>query len=447
MSERGMGSAVGQVPEYIEMVARWVKQHSKLPCIVKLTPNITDIRNPARAAFRGGADAVSLINTINSITSVDLDLMAPTPTVDGKGTHGGYCGPAVRPIALNMVAEIARDRRRTASRSPRSAASVPGATRRSSWRSARLGAGLHRRDAPRLPHRGRHDHGPVELDGREGLRAPRRLRRQGRAQRHRLAVPESQYDIKARINQDLCIKCGLCHIACEDTAHQAISKESNGHKRYEVIDAECVGCNLCMHVCPVDNCITMQRVDDGGSRTGPRTRTTRCGKPRSVRRRPSGRRSGERVRRVDVHAALVERGSPAALRKAEPGKPGSTRRRQARFDWRLLAAIAARCPPYTERRKTMRRCDPEIRTMAGTPAGCGECSEPHRNVAMSPMRFGLRPHHILSGGTYSDACASRASSSATRASSAWFAACSASSRCARPWIAASATPDSSTVAM
>ena len=109
MSERGMGSAVGQVPEYIEMVARWVKQHSRLPCIVKLTPNITDIRHPARAAFRGGADAVSLINTINSITSIDLDLMAPTPTVDGKGTHGGYCGPAVRPIALNMVAEIARD--------------------------------------------------------------------------------------------------------------------------------------------------------------------------------------------------------------------------------------------------------------------------------------------------------------------------------------------------
>ena len=97
-----MGSAVGQVPEYIEMVARWVKQHSRLPCIVKLTPNITDIRAPARAAFRGGADAVSLINTLNSITSVDLDLMAPMPTVDGKGTHGGYCGPAVKPIALNM---------------------------------------------------------------------------------------------------------------------------------------------------------------------------------------------------------------------------------------------------------------------------------------------------------------------------------------------------------
>ena len=110
MSERGMGSAVGQVPEYIEMVARWCKAHTRMPVIVKLTPNITDVRFPARAAKKGGADAVSLINTISSIVSVDLDSFSPNPSIDGKGSHGGYCGPAVKPIALNMVAEIARDR-------------------------------------------------------------------------------------------------------------------------------------------------------------------------------------------------------------------------------------------------------------------------------------------------------------------------------------------------
>jgi len=108
MAERGMGSAVGQVPEYIEMVTRWCKRFTRMPVIVKLTPNITDIRMPAAAAMRGGADAVSLINTINSITSVNLDLFAPEPTIDGVGAHGGYCGPAVKPIALNMVAEIKR---------------------------------------------------------------------------------------------------------------------------------------------------------------------------------------------------------------------------------------------------------------------------------------------------------------------------------------------------
>ena len=109
MSERGMGAAVGQVPEYIQMVTEWCKQYSKLPVIVKLTPNITDIRNPARAAKRGGADAVSLINTINSIMGVDPYTLTMSPSTGGKGSHGGYCGPAVKPIALNMVAEIARD--------------------------------------------------------------------------------------------------------------------------------------------------------------------------------------------------------------------------------------------------------------------------------------------------------------------------------------------------
>ena len=108
MSERGMGAAVGQVPEYIEMVTGWCKKYYSKPVIVKLTPNITDVRLPAAAAKRGGADAVSLINTINSIVSVDLDSMSPEPYINGKGTHGGYCGPAVKPIAMSMVSEIAR---------------------------------------------------------------------------------------------------------------------------------------------------------------------------------------------------------------------------------------------------------------------------------------------------------------------------------------------------
>src|SRR5436190_792743 len=75
MSERGMGSAVGQLPEYIEMVTAWCKRFTKLPVIVKLTPNIADIRFPARAACKGGADAVSLVNTVTSIMGVDLERM------------------------------------------------------------------------------------------------------------------------------------------------------------------------------------------------------------------------------------------------------------------------------------------------------------------------------------------------------------------------------------
>jgi dihydropyrimidine dehydrogenase (NAD+) subunit PreA len=263
MSERGMGSAVGQVPEYIEMVARWVKQHTRLPCIVKLTPNIADIRKPARAAFAGGADAVSLINTINSITSIDLDLMAPTPTVDGKGTHGGYCGPAVRPIALNMVAEIARDP--ATHGKPISAIGGIG-----TWRDAAefiaLGAGSVQVCTAAMHYGFR-----IVDDMIGGLSQWMDSKGYSRIDDFRGRaignVTDWQflnlnYEIKARIDQDKCIKCGLCHIACEDAAHQAITKEKDGRRHFEVVDAECVGCNLCMHVCPVDSCITMERVDN-----------------------------------------------------------------------------------------------------------------------------------------------------------------------------------------
>src|SRR5208282_1641467 len=106
---RGMGSAVGQVPDYSCMITEWVKEAARTPVLVKLTPNITDIRTVARAAKRGGADALSAINTINSITGVDLDTFTPRPDVGGRSAHGGYCGPAVKPIALNMVASVAKD--------------------------------------------------------------------------------------------------------------------------------------------------------------------------------------------------------------------------------------------------------------------------------------------------------------------------------------------------
>src|SRR5882757_6357779 len=109
MSERGMGSAVGQVPEYAQMITEWVKEVARTPVLVKLTPNISDIRTVARAGKRGGADGLSAINTINSITGIDLDTFTPRPNVGGHSAHGGYCGPAVKPIALHMVQQIAGD--------------------------------------------------------------------------------------------------------------------------------------------------------------------------------------------------------------------------------------------------------------------------------------------------------------------------------------------------
>lgn len=269
MSERGMGSAVGQVPEYIEMVTRWVKQHSRMPCIVKLTPNITDIRKPAEAAKRGGADAVSLINTINSITSVNLDSFSPEPMIDGRGAHGGYCGPAVKPIALNMVAEIARSRETAG-------LPISGIGGVTTWRDAAefmaLGAGTVQVCTAAMTYGFKIVQemisGLSQYMDEKGFTSVDQL--VGRA------VPNVtdwnqlnlNYVTKAEIDQDACIKCGRCYAACEDTSHQAIAMSAD--RVFTVKDDECVACNLCVNVCPVDDCITMKVLPLGAldERTG-----------------------------------------------------------------------------------------------------------------------------------------------------------------------------------
>ena len=264
MSERGMGSAVGQVPDYIRMVTAWCKRYTRLPVIVKLTPNITDIRHPARAAKEGGADAVSLINTINSIMGVDPDTLTVSPAVGGEGTHGGYCGPAVKPIALNMVAEIARD--------PETAGlAICGIGGIGSWRDAldfiALGAGSVQVCTAAMVFGFKIVQEMVSglsayLDAK-GLSGVEALR--GRAVSS--VTDWSRLDLnrisKAVIDQDQCIECGRCHIVCEDTSHQAITCTQNGRRHFEVKEEECVGCNLCVNVCPVPGCITLRDLAPG----------------------------------------------------------------------------------------------------------------------------------------------------------------------------------------
>jgi dihydropyrimidine dehydrogenase (NAD+) subunit PreA len=271
MSERGMGSAVGQVPEYIEMVTRWCKQYTRLPVIVKLTPNITDIKAPALAAHRGGADAVSLINTINSVMGVDLDSLLIYPNTGGTGSHGGYCGPAVKPIAQNMVAEIAR----TPEMAGLPISGIGGIT---TWKDAAefiaLGCGNVQVCTAAMTYGFKivqdmvdglsnymDDKGFTSIDAFRGRAVPS-------------IVNWNQLNLnhieKARIDQDACIQCGRCHVVCEDTSHQAITAAKNGKRHFEVMDDECVGCNLCVSVCPVPGCITMHALQPGeiDARTG-----------------------------------------------------------------------------------------------------------------------------------------------------------------------------------
>jgi dihydropyrimidine dehydrogenase (NAD+) subunit PreA len=270
MSERGMGSAVGQAPDLIEAITRWCKQTTRMPVIVKLTPNITDIRGPARAAKQGGADAVSLINTVSSITSVNLDNFSPEPSIDGKGSHGGYCGPAVKPIALNMVAEIARD--------PEThGLPISGIGGVTTWRDAAeflaLGAGNVQVCTAAMTYGFK-----IVQEMISGLSQYLDEKDMALSDLIGRATPNVtdwqhlnlNYVTKARIDQEACIKCGRCYAACEDTSHQAITMSPE--RVFEVQDDECVACNLCVNVCPVEGCITMERMEAGA--VDPRTGVT-----------------------------------------------------------------------------------------------------------------------------------------------------------------------------
>jgi dihydropyrimidine dehydrogenase (NAD+) subunit PreA len=312
MSERGMGSAVGQVPEYTEMITTWVKEKARTPVLVKLTPNVTDIRVIASAARRGGADGLSAINTINSITGIDLDTLVPRPNVDGVSTHGGYCGPAVKPIALNMAQQIMAD--------PAAALPLSGMGGIANWRDAvefmLLGCGTVQ-VCTAIMHYGYR----VVEDMAEGLENWMRTKGFATLEDFRgLSIERVtdwkhlnlNYKIVAHINEQTCIGCDLCHIACWDGAHQCIHLDRvegpvdgpaplhstpafieermrssisttpvtrqeraaalTNHGPYptpldripRVDETECVGCNLWVLVCPVDECITMVRVDSVG---------------------------------------------------------------------------------------------------------------------------------------------------------------------------------------
>lgn len=276
MCERGMGSAVGQNPEVIETIVGWVMEAAEIPVIVKLTPNITDITHPARAARRAGANAISLINTINSITQVDLDRLCPEPSVQGESTHGGYCGPAVKPIALNMVQRCAE--------SPEVQLPISGIGGISTWRDAAefiaLGSTSVQVCTAIMHHGFRIVAEMIEglndfLDSK-GYASVNDFRGVATARLKNWEDLNLNYKRIARIDYDKCIGCNLCYIACEDGAHQAIALADplalgvdSGPGRLpgkpvpEIIDEACVGCNLCSIVCPVDHCIEMVDVETG----------------------------------------------------------------------------------------------------------------------------------------------------------------------------------------
>ncbi len=291
MCERGMGSAVGQEPKVLTEITSWVKEYARVPVLAKLTPNVADILEPGIAAVKGGADGISLINTVKSIIGVDLENLVPKPTVGSESTQGGYCGPAVKPIALHMAAALARD--------PRVTIPISGIGGIADWQDAAeflaLGA-TSVQVCTAVMHGGYR----IVEDMIEGL--DYYLEESGMSSVDELvgkAVPgftewgnlDLNYSVIANIDADTCIGCQLCYIACLDGAHQCIHTNQGPCSAYHgesdhglnprtevqppirhqaeeaacshvpfVDEQECIGCNLCNLVCPVPGCITMEQV-------------------------------------------------------------------------------------------------------------------------------------------------------------------------------------------
>jgi dihydropyrimidine dehydrogenase (NAD+) subunit PreA len=263
MCERGMGSAVGQEPSVNERITSWAVEYSSVPVLVKLTPNVGDIVPHGLAAQAGGAHGVSLINTIKSIIGVDIDRMVIEPRVGNLSSNGGYCGSAVKPIALHMVGALAKE--------PNFNIPISGIGGVANWRDAvefiLLGSSSVQ-VCTEVMLRGYR----IVEDMIEGLE--QYMRDQGASGMSDLvgrAVPsfsdwgnlDLNYETVAKIDADKCIGCYDCVVACMDGAHQCMFP-SKDDSRVPIIDeSECVGCNLCQIVCPVPDCISMVEVDNG----------------------------------------------------------------------------------------------------------------------------------------------------------------------------------------
>lgn len=244
MTEDNTGSDVGQIPELVEKYCRIVKQHSKLPFIAKLTPNVTHIEESAEAAIRGGAYGVAAINTIKSLIEVDIN---PNNGIV-NASIGGYSGKAVKPIALRFIAELAQDEMLDGKH-----ISAMGGIE--TWRDALefivLGADTVQVTTAVMLYGYR-----IVEDMKDGLALY--LQNHGynsvgeiRKSTIQGVVPTEQLDrsyiIYPKFLRDKCVGCQRCFISCMDGGHQAIEIKND---RPVLKPDKCVGCHLCVLVCP-----------------------------------------------------------------------------------------------------------------------------------------------------------------------------------------------------
>lgn len=250
MEDSDLGSTIGQSEELVERFTRTVKRGTSLPVLAKLTPNITDMVPIALAAKRGGADGIAAINTINSITGVNIFTLVAEPAVQGKSIIGGYSGPAVKPIALRFISELANC-------AELEGMHISGMGGIETWVDALefilLGAGSLQVTTAVMQYGYRIIDdliaGLTEYMKCKGARTIGNLI--GGASKTVVGHTGIERDtvVYPVFNREWCIGCGRCYISCMDGGHQAIDFD-NETRRPKLVPGKCVGCHLCRQVCP-----------------------------------------------------------------------------------------------------------------------------------------------------------------------------------------------------
>lgn len=255
MTSHAMGSDVGSNPDLVRAYSKAVAETTKIPFIAKMTPNITDMTIPALAAMEGGAKGISAINTIKSITNIDLENMTAMPVVNGKSSISGYSGAAVKPVALRFIAQMLQHEKLK---------NVPmsGIGGIETWRDCLEFLLLGCRNLQVTTSVMQYGYRVVE-DMSNGLMHWMDERGYdklddfiGMALGNVIPAEDLNRDFKILpdFNDKKCVGCGRCYISCYDAGHQAI--DWNAEKRRPELNDKCVGCHLCLNVCPVANCIT-----------------------------------------------------------------------------------------------------------------------------------------------------------------------------------------------